>query len=99
MLNFRDLATDSEDKKKIGKKQGWAESYTRYWITNPLCEMCFGTAVAPAHIKSRGSGGSDESSNLLSLCLSCHQKQHNKGWSWVISHAPDLKEKIHEAQN
>ena len=99
MLNYRDLATDSEDKKRIGKEQKGDEEDTRYWINNPWCQVCFGTAVAPAHIKSRGSGGSDKSSNLLSLCLSCHQHQHNKGWAWVISRAPDLKEKISEIQN
>lgn len=99
MLNYRDLATDSEDKQRIGKEQKWAKTYTQYWIMNPFCETCFGTAVAPAHIKSRGSGGSDESSNLLSLCLSCHQQQHNKGWAWVVSRAPDLERKIREAQD
>jgi hypothetical protein len=28
------------------------------------------------HVKSRGSGGSDESYNLMPLCFKCHEKIH-----------------------
>lgn len=85
---------DSEDKRAVGKKQKWSDSYTQYWINHTNCELCYGTASAPAHIKSRGAGGSDSENNLLSLCLTCHTKQHRQGWGWVISQAPFLKEKI-----
>ena len=47
---------DSEDKRAVGKKQKWSDSYTQYWINHTNCELCYGTASAPAHIKSRGAG-------------------------------------------
>jgi 5-methylcytosine-specific restriction endonuclease McrA len=33
-------------------------------------------SVHCAHIKSKGSGGSDLPCNVRSLCLSCHDKEH-----------------------
>lgn len=32
-----------------------------------------------AHVKSRGSGGSDTLANVRTLCHQCHMKQHAKG--------------------
>lgn len=32
-----------------------------------------------AHIKSRGAGGSDELSNVRTLCHACHMEEHSKG--------------------
>lgn len=42
------------------------------------CEYC-GRAwmIEVHHIKSRGSGGHDEASNLISLCKDCHMKVHS----------------------
>ena len=85
---------DAEDKRAIGKKQKWSDQYIQYWINYPNCEICYSYSSAPAHIKSRGAGVNDSENNLLSLCLSCHTKQHTQGWAWVISQAPFLKEKI-----
>lgn len=36
-------------------------------------------SVHCAHIKSKGSGGSDLPSNLLSKCINCHDKAHHTG--------------------
>ena len=33
-----------------------------------------------AHIKTRGSGGSDDAWNLMSLCRMHHTEQHASGW-------------------
>ena len=33
------------------------------------------------HMKTRGSGGSDEDYNLISVCLECHNEFHNQGTS------------------
>ena len=45
------------------------------------CQICDSKflhhMLAPHHIKSFGSGGSDEKNNLIPLCASCHFKIHN----------------------
>lgn len=38
---------------------------------------CFGSDRLPHHIKSRGSGGSDERGNIIRVCLHHHQMCHN----------------------
>ena len=41
-----------------------------------------------AHIKSKGSGGSMDESNLLLLCRMCHREQHAYGWNRFIAEHP-----------
>lgn len=36
------------------------------------------------HVKTRGSGGSDEEENLLSLCRGCHIEVHNIGLTTFV---------------
>lgn len=36
----------------------------------------------PAHVRSRGAGGSDRG-NVIPLCRRCHIQQHAKGWAWM----------------
>jgi 5-methylcytosine-specific restriction endonuclease McrA len=44
------------------------------------CNACLKPAPNDAHhIKSRGSGGHDETHNLVALCRSCHQNLHRIG--------------------
>lgn len=40
------------------------------------CQVCGATAVDIHHIQFRSSGGSDDVSNLIGLCRSCHNKAH-----------------------
>ena len=44
-----------------------------------LCVACGGPGTDLHHIKSRGSGGSDEDFNLVRLCRECHSALHHKG--------------------
>lgn len=44
------------------------------------CVIC-GKPSDPCHIKSRGSGGDDAHSNLISFCRTHHQQQHAYGWA------------------
>lgn len=38
------------------------------------------------HIRTRGSGGGDESTNLVSLCREHHTQRHAKGILWMVAH-------------
>jgi len=40
---------------------------------------CYGP-IDQAHIKSRGSGGCDDSWNVIPLCRKHHSEQHQIGW-------------------
>jgi hypothetical protein len=42
--------------------------------------ICGSRNVDKCHIKSRGSGGSDEESNILIMCRRHHSEQHQIGW-------------------
>ncbi|GHU35940.1 HNH endonuclease [Clostridia bacterium] len=61
----------------------WKKVRTAYLSTNPLCEMCRRESyLVPAslvhHIRFVEDGGTDEKSNLTSLCVSCHETIHRK---------------------
>ena len=43
------------------------------------CLVCNKSPVDVAHIKTRGSGGSDEEWNLMPLCREHHTEQHKIG--------------------
>ena len=42
------------------------------------------------HIKSRGSGGTDEVHNLMPLCLADHNRVHSIGLRAFAEHRPDV---------
>lgn len=50
------------------------------YISDLNCDACGARGPNDLdHIKTRGSGGTDEQFNLLVLCRSCHQKRHQYG--------------------
>lgn len=64
-----------------------------YRADHPTCELCgnnFGLAIH--HLKTKGSGGGDEASNLMALCFNHHHRAHNvPGFNealkrWKLSH-------------
>lgn len=61
------------------------------------CTVC-GTrnAIDAAHIKSRGAGGDDIESNLLSLCRDHHIQQHAIGWEMMTRRYPELERILEE---
>ena len=61
----------------------WRRIRDRHLAREPLCEMCrehghFVAATLVHHIKPLGDGGTHEESNLMSLCISCHEKIHQR---------------------
>jgi 5-methylcytosine-specific restriction protein A len=68
-----------------GKRYGrqWRKIRTRYVRKHPLCERCLleGRYVPVEevhHIVPLSEGGSNDESNLMSLCHSCHEKMHKR---------------------
>ena len=61
----------------------WRKIRDRHLAREPLCEMCkehgrFVAATLVHHIKPLGDGGTHDESNLMSLCISCHEKIHQR---------------------
>ena len=62
---------------------GWRKLRDRYISAHPLCEDCLSvgkatTATLVHHVKPMADGGTHEESNLMSLCVSCHEKIHKR---------------------
>jgi len=79
------------------KKHKYSDSYRDYWIAHQLCEICDYFADPPHHIRTRGAGGSDEASNLLSLCTAHHREAHTIGMLTFGEKYLDMREKIYRA--
>ena len=63
--------------------RAWKRIRDRYVHKHPLCEQCLkeGRYVAVEevhHIVPLAEGGSNDESNLMSLCRSCHEKIHHE---------------------
>ena len=65
----------------INKRYGaeWRAIRSVYVAKNPLCEQCYKQGrLTPVqevhHIKALSRGGTHDSSNLMSLCKSCHSR-------------------------
>lgn len=48
----------------------------------------------PCHVKSVGSGGSDEIQNCISLCRPHHTEQHKHGWKFMTDQYEVLKQAL-----
>ena len=71
----------ADSNKKYGR--AWKRIRDRYVHKHPLCEQCLkeGRYVAVEevhHIVPLAEGGSNDESNLMSLCRSCHEKIHHE---------------------
>ena len=69
-----------------GERYGraWRKIRTRYIAAHPLCEKCaeagkYVKAALVHHLKLIADGGTHEDENLMSLCVSCHEKMHRRG--------------------
>ena len=61
----------------------WRKIRDRHLAREPLCELCrahgrFVAATLVHHIKPLGDGGTHDDENLMSLCVSCHEKIHRR---------------------
>jgi len=52
------------------------------------CVCCGALGCDPAHIKTRGSGGDDDETNVIPLCRECHTEQGKIGIAtFVMKHS------------
>ena len=61
----------------------WKKIRDRYIQGHPLCEACLGLGKASVatlvhHRKPLSEGGTNDESNLQSLCVSCHERIHQR---------------------
>ena len=75
--NYNKYERDSASNKRYGR--AWKRIRDRYIKAHPLCEECKKHGrLMPAeevhHILPLSKGGGNESSNLMSLCKSCHSR-------------------------
>lgn len=68
-----------------GKRYGrsWKKIRDKYVRSHPYCELCFREGkMVPVeevhHIVPLSRGGTNDESNLMSLCRSCHEKIHHE---------------------
>jgi len=67
-----------------GYDANWREIRARFLADHPRCARCGETATIAHHIVRKRDGGSDDESNLMPLCKSCHSKVHARnGESWA----------------
>ena len=62
----------------------WREIRDQFLADHPLCAQCGNAPATVAHhVVRKRDGGSDDPSNLLALCASCHSALHaESGESW-----------------
>lgn len=77
--NYNKYIRSPEHNKKYGSQ--WRKIRNRYAKKHPLCERCLKEGrLTPMsevhHILPVKRGGSNDESNLMSLCHSCHEKIH-----------------------
>ena len=70
-----------DSKERYGGK--WQKIRNRHIRKYPLCELCkrqgkFVAANLVHHVLPIADGGTNDESNLLSLCASCHEKIHKR---------------------
>ena len=68
-----------EHNKRYGYQ--WRKLRTRFLNSHPLCERCllagrYIAAIDVHHIKPLADGGTNDWTNLIALCKSCHAKMH-----------------------
>ena len=62
----------------------WRRIRDRHLAGHPLCEQCkergrYVLATLVHHIRPISEGGTHDESNLMSLCVSCHERIHRRG--------------------
>lgn len=55
-----------------------------------ICLACGRWDADQAHVKSRGAGGSNSDWNIIPLCRTHHQEQHQFSWRYFINKYPKV---------
>jgi 5-methylcytosine-specific restriction protein A len=64
---------------------GWPQIRAAQLAAFPWCAECGATATDVHHVTSRAAGGTDDPSNLRSMCGPCHHRLTGREWggSWA----------------
>ena len=79
--HYEKFARGYNQKERYGNS--WKKIRDRYISAHPLCEACLGLGRATVatlvhHVRPIADGGTNDDSNLKSLCVSCHEKIHQR---------------------
>ena len=79
--HYEHFSRGYDSQKRYGAS--WKKTRDRYIKSHPLCEACLGLGKASVatlvhHRKPLSEGGTNEDSNLQSLCVSCHERIHQR---------------------
>lgn len=79
--HYERFARGYDQHKRYGS--AWHRARDRHVKSHPLCEECekrgrYVLASLVHHILPIADGGTNEDSNLMSLCVSCHEKIHQR---------------------
>ena len=79
--HYEHFARGYDSQKRYGSS--WKKICNRYIAAHPLCEACLGLGKASVatlvhHRKPLAEGGTNDESNLQSLCVSCHERIHQR---------------------
>ena len=86
-LTRRNVPKLAEAKRGTSRQRGYTTEWSKlskwYRQQHPLCEMCLKRDLLVAaecvdHIVPKAQGGTDDESNLQSLCWSCHSRKTAK---------------------
>ena len=90
---------DRDEKMAMAARKHWSAAYTGFWMDSPGCaaDGCGEPSEPPHHIRTRGAGGSDDSYNLLPLCVSHHREIHTIGCKLFMFRHPRTRGKITRA--
>ncbi len=87
-------STVTESIMKHCKQNGYSQEYTAFWLRNWHCTICGNISDAPHHVVTRGSGGTDNSENLLAFCTSHHTEIHQIGVQTFANKYLSVKHRI-----
>jgi 5-methylcytosine-specific restriction protein A len=63
------------DRHAAGYGYDWTKRRNAHIKANPYCVLCGAKATDVDHVLNKARGGTDEASNLRSLCKRCHHRK------------------------
>ena len=88
-IRIRSRARDDDRPSASARGYGvaWRRIRAAHLRDEPDCAFCGATATEVDHIERRSDGGSDDRSNLRSLCKPCHSRRTAVQVGWIRARA------------
>ena len=83
---YNQYLRDCDTNKRYGR--AWKKLRAHFLLLHPLCEQCrnedrLTAADEVHHILPMANGGTNDTSNLMALCKSCHSRITAKSGKWL----------------